>query len=141
MLTASCLFPQELANAYEVLSDPEARAAYDEGGQERLRGGGGGGGRGGGGRGGGRGQGFGGFHAGFRFQSADDIFKEFFGNEAEGFSATFNTPGGAPLGRAIRRVGLAAHSPVAVEPPPLSLSHARRAVGIRKRLPATERFC
>lgn len=65
---------KEIAEAYEVLSNPEARKIYDQYGKDGLKGGGGGG-RGGEG-------GFGGFgFNGFKFQDANDIFKQFFGDK------------------------------------------------------------
>lgn len=73
---------KEISTAYEVLSDPEQRAVYDQYGEEGLKyqNGGGGGGGGGGGMGGGF-HGFqtGGFPGGFRVQF-DGGFEEMFGN-------------------------------------------------------------
>ncbi|XP_066926242.1 dnaJ homolog subfamily A member 3, mitochondrial-like isoform X2 [Clytia hemisphaerica] len=70
---------QEIQQAYEVLSDDKKRAAYDQFGQTDFSGAGGGGG-------GGHGDPFG---AGGPFQgniNMDDVFKQFFGERAGGFS-------------------------------------------------------
>eukprot|EP01052_Picozoa_sp_SAG31_P014991 SAG31_NODE_950_length_10811_cov_4.497760_1_plen_179_part_10 len=68
---------KRIAEAYEVLSDPKARKAYDQGGKDFLKSGGGG-------QSGGRGFDFGfGAGGGFksRFSDARDIFKEAFGGK------------------------------------------------------------
>merc|ERR1712228_810550 len=56
---------QKILNAYEVLSDPEKRKAYDRGGPEGFK------------------SGFGGGHQhhGFKFRSAFDMFNDFFDGE------------------------------------------------------------
>lgn len=73
---------QEISEAYEVLSDEKLRRQYDQGGR-------GGGGFPGGGR-----RGGGGFH-GFQGRSADDIFKDFFGDgdPFAGFDDIFKNAG------------------------------------------------
>mmetsp|Transcript_43210 Transcript_43210/g.78609 ORF Transcript_43210/g.78609 Transcript_43210/m.78609 type:complete len:252 (+) Transcript_43210:73-828(+) len=66
---------REVAEAYEVLSDPDTRKRYDNCGKDCIKGGGGGGG-------GGGGDPFGGFgFGGFHFKDANDVFKDFFGDK------------------------------------------------------------
>jgi len=72
---------KEIAEAYEVLSDSNKRAVYDQYGEEGLKGGipSGAGGAGGGFRGG----------TSFHFSNADDIFRQFFGAKSP-FDSMFN---------------------------------------------------
>ena len=66
---------KEVTEAYEALSDPQKRAAYDQYGHAGMNGGFGGG--------AGAGQGFGGFGGGAEgFGGFDDIFSSFFGGGA-----------------------------------------------------------
>ncbi|ELR20284.1 DnaJ domain containing protein [Acanthamoeba castellanii str. Neff] len=72
----------ELSNAYQVLSDPEARAKYDRFGEEGLK----------------KGQGGG---PGFRFNDPFNVFEHFFqggGGQGGGARFTFSTGGGMPGG-------------------------------------------
>ncbi|KAJ3997169.1 hypothetical protein F5050DRAFT_1799225 [Lentinula boryana] len=66
---------QEMAAAYEILSDPDTRALYDEGGMDGLQGGRSGG------------------------PSMDDIFAQFFTGGSGGFSFGFDMGGPSRFGR------------------------------------------
>ena len=72
---------KKISQAYQILSDPQKRKDYDMYGREFIEGGG----RSNGGGGGANFGGFGGHHqfhsAAFNMQSADEIFREFFGGK------------------------------------------------------------